>query len=284
MTGSPGDSVVILFKGGRLPTWHLLDEAHQADYERQHVDLMLSVSERHGLMGLHGYRLLAPLGDWVRFWTVEFPDLAGAEAWMEAEVEPPYGRYGFHDYSLARRWQPESLSWLPRRPEPPVPPDADPHVIAPLSADPSSIVVLAFGGWRRGSDEVDPRTRGDEERGQRLREVAGEHGLLHGEVFRLLGDRRRGRAGLDPRVSPSGRRRGLDRGGGRAARRRIPGAPVPPGPALGAGVLRHLASAEDGRLKDGGLSVRRWPRLGPARNPPPMLDRRPTRPQPSPVP
>ena len=188
MTNSAtGDSVVILFKGGRLPAWHLLDEAHQADYERQHVDLMLSVSERHGLMGLHGYRLLAPLGDWVRFWTVEFPDLAGAEAWMEAEVEPPYGRYGFYDYSLARRWQPESLSWLPRRPEPPVPPDADPHVIAPLSADPSSIVVLAFGGWRRGSDEIDPRTRGDEERGQRLREVAGEHGLLHGEVFRLLG-------------------------------------------------------------------------------------------------
>ena len=182
-----GDSVVILFRGGRLPTWHHLTEAQQTDYERQHVDLMLSVSERHGLMGLHGYRLLAPLGDWIRFWTIEFPDLAGAEAWMAAEVEPPYGRYGHHDYSLARRWQPPSLAWLPRRPDPPVPPDADPRVIAPLSVDPSSVVVLAFGGWRRGSDEIGPRTRGDEDRRQRLREIAREHGLLHGEVFRLLG-------------------------------------------------------------------------------------------------
>ncbi len=184
---TPGDSVVILFRGGRLPAWHLLGESEQVDYERQHVDLMLSVSERHGLMGLHGYRLLAPLGDWVRFWTIEFPDLAGAEAWMTAEVEPPYGRYGFHDYSLARRWQPRSLDWLPRRPEPPVPPDADARVIPPLSADSSSVVVLAFGGWSRGSDEIDPRTRGDEERRQRLRETARGHGLLHGEVFRLLG-------------------------------------------------------------------------------------------------
>ena len=179
------NSIVILFKGGRLPTWHLLDDARQTDYERLHVDLMLSVSERHGLMGLHGYRLLAPLGDWVRFWTIEFPDLAGAETWISAEMEPPYGRYGHYDYSLARRWQPEGLSWLPRRPEPSVPPDADPHVIAPLAPDPSSVVVLAFGGWRRGSDEIDPRSRGDDERRQLLRQTAGDHGLIHGEVFRL---------------------------------------------------------------------------------------------------
>ena len=185
-SSSPSDSIVILFRGGRLPTWHLLDDARQTDYERLHVDLMLSVSERHGLMGLHGYRLLAPLGDWVRFWTIEFPDLAGAEAWISAEMEPPYGRYGHYDYSLARRWQPEGLSWLPRRPEPSVPPDADPHVIAPLAPDPSSVVVLAFGGWRRGSDEIDPRSRGDEERRWRLRETAEDSGLIHGEVFRLF--------------------------------------------------------------------------------------------------
>ena len=188
MTSSAqGDSVVILFRGGRLPEWHRLDETQRRDYERQHVDLMLSVSERHGLIGLHGYRLLAPRNSWERFWTIEFPDLAGAEAWMSAEVEPPYGRYGFYDYSLARRWQPESLAWLPRKPEPPVTPDADPHVIPPLTVDPASIIVLAFGGWRRGSDQVDPRTRGDEERQQRLHEVAREHDLIHGEIFRLLG-------------------------------------------------------------------------------------------------
>ena len=95
-----GDSVVILFRGGRLPQWHQLDDAQRRDYERLHVDLMLSVSERHGLIGIHGYRLLAPLNSWERFWTIEFPDLAGAEAWMAAETEPPYGHYGFYSYSL----------------------------------------------------------------------------------------------------------------------------------------------------------------------------------------
>ena len=108
------DSVVVLYRGGRLPEWHRLDEDRRRDYERKHVDLMLSVSGRHGLIGLHGYRLLGPRGSWERFWTIEFPDLAGAEAWMSAEVEPPYGRYGFYDYALARRWQPEDLAWMPR--------------------------------------------------------------------------------------------------------------------------------------------------------------------------
>ncbi len=176
-----GDSVVILFRGGRLPEWHQLDETQRHDYERQHVDLMLSVAEHHSLVGIHGYRLLAPRNSWERFWTIEFPDLASAEAWMSAEVAPPYGRYGFYDYSLARRWQPESLAWLPRKPEPPVAPDADPHVIPPLTTDPSSIVVLAFGGWRRGSE-----TREDEDH-RRLQEVAQGHDLIHGEVFRRLG-------------------------------------------------------------------------------------------------
>ncbi len=49
MTNSAGDSVVILFKGGRLPAWHQLEEAQRTDYERQHVDLMLSVSERQSI-------------------------------------------------------------------------------------------------------------------------------------------------------------------------------------------------------------------------------------------
>lgn len=187
MTDStPGDSVVILFRGGRLPEWHQLHEAQRRDYERQHVDLMLSVAEHHGLLGLHGYRLLAPRDSWERFWTIEFPDLAGAEAWMLAEAEPPYGRYGFYDYSLARRWQPEGLAWLPRKPAPSPAPGADPHVIPPLTSDPSSLVVLAFGGWRRGSDQIDSQTHEDEAR-RRLQKVAQGHGLIHGEVFRLLG-------------------------------------------------------------------------------------------------
>ena len=185
MTGRDG-KVFILFRGGRLPEWHQLDETRRTDYERLHVDLMLSVSERHGLIGIHGYRLLGPRGNWERFWTIEFPDLAGAEAWMSAEAEPPYGRYGYYDYTLARRWQPEVLAWMPRKPDLPVVPGADPKAIPPLSADPSSIVLLAFGGRHRGAGQDDPGAH-DEERWRRMRKASLDHGLIHGEVFQLMG-------------------------------------------------------------------------------------------------
>ncbi len=187
----PDETVVILFRGGRLPEWHQLDKTQRTSYERQHVDLMLSVSERYGLIGLHGYRLMGPRGSWERFWTIEFPDLAGAEAWMSAEAEPPYGSYGFYDYALARRWRPESLNWLPRKPEPPVTPGAEPHTIPVLSVDPASIVLLAFGGRHRGADQVYPKEH-DEERWRRMRKVSRDHGLIHGEVFRLMGTSDRG--------------------------------------------------------------------------------------------
>ena len=203
------ETVVILFRGGRLPEWHRLDPTRRADYERLHVDLMLLIADRHGLIGIHGYRLMGPRGSWERFWTIEFPDLAGAEAWMSAEAEPPYGRYGFYDYTLARRWQPECLDWLPRRPEPPVARGADPHTIPALSADPSSIVLLGFGGQHRGAGQADQADQAgqagqgnqafqdgsgghDEERWRRMREVSRDHGLIHGEVFRLMGASTRG--------------------------------------------------------------------------------------------
>ena len=187
----PEETVVILFRGGRLPEWHQLDETRRTDYERRHVDLMLSVADRHGLIGIHGYRLLGPRGSWERFWTIEFPDLAGAEAWMSAEAEPPYGSYGYYDYTLARRWGPECLNWLPRRAEPSVPSGTDPHIIPALSVDPSSIVLLAFGGRHRGANANDSGEH-DEERRRRMRKVSRDHGLIHGENFRLMGASDRG--------------------------------------------------------------------------------------------
>ena len=60
------DNIIILFRGGRLPQWHRLDKVRRDDYERRHVDLMLSVSNLHRLVGLHGYRLVGPLGSWER--------------------------------------------------------------------------------------------------------------------------------------------------------------------------------------------------------------------------
>ena len=110
---------------------------------------------------------------------------------MSAEVEPPYGRYGFYDYALARRWRPEGLAWLPQKPEPPMVRGADPHTIPDLASDPSSIVLLAFGGRHRGSGQADSGKH-DEGRWRRMREVSRDHGLIHGEAFRLMGASDRG--------------------------------------------------------------------------------------------
>jgi hypothetical protein len=153
---------------------------------------MLGVAARHGLLSIEGYRLLTPMGDWQRWWTMGFPDLAGAEAWMQAEVAPPYGRYGYYEYELARRCMPSALDWLPQRAAPEPATNADPRVVPTLAVDRGTIVVISFGGWTHGSDQVPAGTRGDGQRSQRLQAVAEEHGLLHGELFRLLGAGREG--------------------------------------------------------------------------------------------
>lgn len=89
MTEAPDvsrDSVVVLFKGGRLPEWDDLSADVQRAYSQQHVDLMLSVAREHGMMGLEGFRLMGPVQPWARFWVIEFPTLEGAEAWIDAET------------------------------------------------------------------------------------------------------------------------------------------------------------------------------------------------------
>ena len=85
------DSVVVLFKGGRLPAWHDLSPETRDAYEQEHIDLMLSVAREHGLRRIEGFRLITAQGPWVRYWVIEFPTMAGAEAWIEAEIRPPYG-------------------------------------------------------------------------------------------------------------------------------------------------------------------------------------------------
>ena len=51
--------------------------------------------------------LIAPNPDYHRAWLIEFPTLADAEAWLDAEVLPPHGRYSDKWYLLARPWAPE---------------------------------------------------------------------------------------------------------------------------------------------------------------------------------
>lgn len=186
------DPIIVLYRGGRLPSWHHLDAAQQSAFQDEHVALMLQVGADHGLQSIEGYRLLAPVEDWERWWTMRFDDLAGAEAWMRAEVAPPYGRYGYYEYELARRWAPPSLDWLPQRVAPVADASVDPRRVPALSVARDSIVVVAFGGFTPGSDTIDPTTRGDAGREHRLRQVANEHKLLHGELFRLMGPGRDG--------------------------------------------------------------------------------------------
>ena len=100
-SNTKNDSVVVLFKGGRLSSWYDLSSEHQDAYSVEHIALMKSVANTYKMMKLEGYKLLSPINDWQRFWTIEFPTFEGAEAWIKAETEPPYGRYGYYNYYLA---------------------------------------------------------------------------------------------------------------------------------------------------------------------------------------
>lgn len=181
---SSQDSVVVLFKGGRLPDWHVLSPQQRTDYSAQHVELMLEVAHTHGMMTLEGFKLLEPQHAWERFWVMEFPTLEGAEAWIEAEMAPPYGIYGYYEYYLTRRFAQEyfadwtTISRVEPRPRIPV----DPQDIPILDVDRSSCVLLEFEP-EPPSAMLPPET---ERRRELLKSVAQEHGLIRLEAFQLI--------------------------------------------------------------------------------------------------
>jgi len=181
------DPVVVLFKGGRLPAWHQLSDEQRREFEQTHVDLMLSVAQQHKMSRLEGFRLIGPQGDWQRFWLIEFPAMEGAEAWIRAEMAPPYGLYGHYEYHFSRQIEPERYSAWVTQPAPPIVPLAgDPHTIGELRIDPSSIVVLMFARYRPGAEALTPEERGDQRHVDLMRGIAREHGLMRLEGFQLL--------------------------------------------------------------------------------------------------
>ena len=205
---SNGDSVVVLYKGGRLPSWDGLTKDEQDAYSREHVDLMLSVAREHGLMLLEGFKLAAPVGDWMRFWAIEFPTFEGGEAWIAAEMEPPYGRYGYYEYYLARRVRREG-------PDSPAatPLSRAPSQIPVLEADKDSFVVVAFDRWLPGADLVaSRRARG---RGARRAYECGGAGARADADGRLPACRASVHLapGMGRGVSGARGRGGMDRGG-----------------------------------------------------------------------
>ena len=182
------DSVVVLFKGGRLQTWHRLTDAQRDDYSAQHVELMLGVAHEHGMMALEGFKLLEPKQPWERFWVLEFPTLEGAEAWIEAEMAPPYGTYGFYEYHLARRFAEDYFNdWVttPRSETEPLGP-VDPSNLPPLDVDRNSSVVLEFARMLPEAVLASEGERGDTEHRDLMKSVAQEHGLIRLEAFQLM--------------------------------------------------------------------------------------------------
>lgn len=179
--------VVILLKGGRLPSWDHLGENEKSEFSETHVDLMLSVADQFGIKRLEGFRLIGPQDSWQRFWLIEFPSIEGAEKWIEAEMAPPYGLYGYNEYYLSRPLKPASFSTWVTKPLPPVIPlDADPHTIPPLSIDRRSVVVLMFARYRPGTESLTPNVRGDEEHVALMQRIAQEQGLMRLEALQLI--------------------------------------------------------------------------------------------------
>ena len=176
--------VSVLFKGGRLASWHRLSQEEKGAFEREHVDLMLGVAQEYRMQRLEGFRLMAPQGAYERFWVIDFPELVGAEAWIRAEMAPPYGRYGYYEYDLARSGLPEYCAdWAPAV-ERAAPLPGDPHEVPALDVDRESVVAVLF---ERG----DPgQVAGEKPVTEAYVETMGafckEHGLLRLECFKLM--------------------------------------------------------------------------------------------------
>ncbi len=187
MPDQDSGNVVVLFKGGRLGTWYQLTEKERRDFSQTHVDLMLSVASQYGMRRLEGFRLIGPQKDWQRFWLIEFPTMQGAEQWIQAEMAPPYGLYGYYEYQLSRPLEAELFSaWVTDPAPPTVPLTADPHVISELWSDTGSVVVLMFVRYRPGAEALTAAERGDAKHVELMRHLAKQYGLMRLEGFQLI--------------------------------------------------------------------------------------------------
>lgn len=181
------DSVVILYQGGRLPTWDTLTEDQQAAFSMEHIDLMLSVANKHEIIHLEGFKLLQPQDRWERFWIIEFPTIEGAEAWIEAEMAPPYGLYGYYQYQLSRPWQRDNFdSWVTKPPALSNPVNIDPREPHDLRVNMDTVVAVTLDRWRPGAELIPPVVRGDTNHNDLMRSVARKYGLIRLKAFRLI--------------------------------------------------------------------------------------------------
>ena len=182
------DSVVVLYKGGRLQSWFRLTPEQQKEYSREHVELMLSIARKYRMMRLEGFKLIAPKSSWQRFWVIEFPTLEGAEEWIRAEMAPPYGVYGYYEYYLARKWDPAFFNdWVTMPPAPHGNLTApDPNNLPVLQEDRGSYVVLNFGRRLPEGMVATPEEIREVEHVELIKSIARKHGLMRLEGFQLM--------------------------------------------------------------------------------------------------
>ena len=183
------DKVVILVKAGRLQSWDFVDLKKQESYINEHIELIKEVGYKYGIQRLEAFKLINYQQPWHRFWIIEFPTLEGAEAWIEAEMAPPYGSHGYWEYYLARPWGPNYFSTWPNKKYNPINKpiiNTNKNTIPALEVNENNIVVIMFGRTLPGSDILDIKSRGDQEHVDLMQKVAKDHGLIRLEGFRLI--------------------------------------------------------------------------------------------------
>jgi hypothetical protein len=177
------ESIAVLFQSGRRPEWDRLPQSERRVIEQEHVDLMLSVAQDYGMQQMQGFRLVMPQHTWKLFWVIEFPILAGAEAWIHAEVAPRFGDYGFHQYHLARRAR-TCVGTAQRDTRRAASRHTDPHQIPELRMDHSSVVALAFVRHLPAAGDLERDPEGEQSR--LIETVVREHSLLRHEEYALI--------------------------------------------------------------------------------------------------
>jgi hypothetical protein len=187
-TQNSNDSVVVLFKGGRLPAWHRVARSDQKEYEKIHVELMLEVIRNYDLMGIQGYKLLGPQKSWEKFWVIEFPTSDGASEWIKAEMAPPYGSYGNYEYHLARRSNQQNFPQLVTHPRKILKTEntVDPNNLPDIGEDKNSVVVLMFSMLLPEHSYTTAKDRKDREHSDLSSDTARTQKLISFEEFHLV--------------------------------------------------------------------------------------------------
>tara|TARA_A100001037_G_scaffold248401_1_gene230717 strand:- start:13493 stop:14230 length:738 start_codon:yes stop_codon:yes gene_type:complete len=180
------DSVVVFLKGGRIPSWYDLSPEEQDLYSIEHINLMKSIINKHKMIKLEGYKLLSPINDWKYFWAIEFPTFEGAESWINAEMEPPYGRYGSFNYYLARRIEHMGIDSAIKEAE--LPSDINENDLdhTNLVEDTGSVVVITFEMSLPGSDLVTVDKNQQHKYIKNINSVSQRHELIRLEAYRLI--------------------------------------------------------------------------------------------------